>query len=150
MKRELLVSKDFWAGVVLIATGAFAVLIARDYPFGTVTRMGSGFFPIVLGGLVVLFGVYQLVKGLKSIDRIEGGWSLRAIIVLPLSLALFGFLMDRAGFVPALAVLTFGSAAAGSEFKLVEIVGLTILLTAFSAAVFVWGLGLPYPLLVGL
>ena len=66
--------------------------------------------------------------------------------MLPLALALFGFLMDRAGFVPALVVLIFGSAAAGSEFKLVEIVALTVVLTALSVAVFVWGLGLPYPL----
>ena len=54
--------------------------------------------------------------------------------------------MDRAGFVPALAVLVLGSAAAGGEFKLVEIVALAIVLTGLSVAVFVWGLGLPYPL----
>ena len=47
---------------------------------------------------------------------------------------------------PALAVLVLGSAAAGGEFKLVEIVALAIVLTGLSVAVFVWGLGLPYPL----
>jgi len=150
MKLEFLDSKDFWAGIALIATGALAVLIARDYPFGTVVRMGAGYFPTVLGGLLVLFGVYVLAKGLRSVEKVEAGWSLRAMIVLPLSLVLFGFLMDRAGFVPALVVLIFGSAAAGREFRLVEIVLLTALLVALSVAVFVWGLGLPYPLFVGL
>jgi hypothetical protein len=150
MKPGFLDSKDFWAGLMLIGVGTLAVVLARDYPLGTVVRMGPGHFPVGLGAVLVLFGIYVLVKGLRSADKIEAGWSPRALIVLPLALALFGFLMDRAGFVPALAVLTFGSAAAGSEFKLVEIVGLTILLTAFSAAVFVWGLGLPYPLFVGL
>ena len=29
-------SKDFWSGVMLIAIGAVAVFIARDYPFGTI------------------------------------------------------------------------------------------------------------------
>ncbi len=149
MKLEFLDNKDFWSGLLLIALGAFAVFIARDYPFGTVVRMGAGFFPVVLGGLLVMFGLHVLVRGLRGIDKIEAGWSPRAMIMLPLSLALFGFLMDRAGLVPALAVLTFGSAAAGREFKLLEIVGLTIVLTGFAVAVFVWGLGLPYPLLVG-
>ena len=149
MKPAFLDNKDFWAGLMLIAVGTLAVVLARDYPLGTVVRMGPGYFPVVLGALLVLFGIYVLVKGLRSADKIEAGWSLRALIVLPLALALFGFLMDRAGFVPALVVLVFGSAAAGSEFKLVEIVALTVVLTALSVAVFVWGLGLPYPLFAG-
>jgi hypothetical protein len=144
-----LANKDFWAGVVLITIGTLAVLIARDYALGTVLRMGPGYFPTLLGGLIVLAGIYVLVKGLRSVDRIEGGWSLRALIVLPLSLVLFGFLMHRAGLVPALVVLIFGSAAAGSEFRLVEIAALTVVLTALSVVVFVWGLGLPYPLFTG-
>ena len=149
MKPAFLDNKDFWAGLMLIAVGTLAVVLARDYPLGSVVRMGPGYFPVVLGALLVLFGIYVLVKGLRSADKIEAGWSLRALIVLPLALALFGFLMDRAGFVPALVVLVFGSAAAGSEFKLVEIVALTVVLTALSIAVFVWGLGLPYPLFAG-
>jgi hypothetical protein len=58
-------------------------------------------------------------------------------------------LMDRAGFIPALVVLVFGSAAASTEFKLSEVALLTLVLTIFSVAVFIWGLGLPYPLLAG-
>jgi Tripartite tricarboxylate transporter TctB family len=149
MKPEFLDNKDFWAGIVLITFGALAVLIARDYPFGTAVRMGAGYFPTVLGAVLVLFGIHVLVKGLRSVEKIEAGWSLRAMIVLPLSLALFGFLMDRAGLVPALAALIVGSAAGGNEFKLVEVILLAALLIAFSVAVFVWGLGLPYPLFVG-
>lgn len=150
MKLEFLDNKDFWAGVVLISTGALAVLVARDYPFGTAVRMGAGYFPTILGAVLVLFGIHVLAKGLRSVEKIEAGWSLRAMIVLPLSLALFGFLMDRAGLVPALAALIVGAAAGGSEFKLVEVILLAVLLIAFSVAVFVWGLGLPYPLFVGL
>ena len=148
MRLGFLGAKDFWAGLLLIAIGTAAVLVSRDYPLGTMLRMGPGYFPTLLGGLLVLFGMYLLVKGLRSAERIEAGWSLRALIVLPLSLALFGFLMDRAGLVPALAVLVLGSAAAGREFKPVEVVLLGAFLIAFSVAVFVWALGLPYPLLV--
>jgi len=148
MRLEFLGNKDFWAGLVLTAVGVAAVLIARGYPLGTMIRMGPGYFPTLLGALLVLFGMYLLAKGLRSAERIEPGWSLRALIVLPLSLVLFGLLMDRAGLVPALAALVIGSAAAGREFKLVEVVLLALLLVAFSVAVFVWALGLPYPVLV--
>jgi hypothetical protein len=150
MRLGFLGAKDFWAGIVLIGVGATAVLVSRDYPLGTMLRMGAGYFPTLLGGLLVLFGLHLLAKGLRSAERIEAGWSLRALIVLPLSLALFGFLMDRAGLVPALAALVLGSAAAGREFKPLEVVLLAAFLIAFSVAVFVWALGLPYRLLVGL
>jgi hypothetical protein len=64
-------------------------------------------------------------------------------------MVLFGLLVERAGFVPALVVLVVGSAAAGREFRLGEVVLLTAVLTALSVAVFAWGLGLPYPLFRG-
>ena len=63
---------------------------------------------------------------------------------------LFGILMEYAGFVPALLVLIVGSALAGSEFKLGEVLLLAGGLTAFCVALFIWGLGLPYPLFVNL
>jgi hypothetical protein len=139
-------NKDFWAGLMLIAIGAAAVFIARDYAFGTALRMGPGFFPIVLGGILILFGVYMLANGLREGEKIEGSWSLRALVILPLSLVLFGVLMERAGFVPAMLVLIFGSATASTEFRVVEALLFSVGLTALSVAVFVWALGLPYPL----
>jgi hypothetical protein len=145
----LLISKDFWSGVMLIAVGIGAVVVARGIPFGTALRMGPGYFPTILGGVLALFGLWLVAKALRHSDPIEGGWSLRALIVLPLSLVLFGVLMDRAGFIPALAVLIVGSAAASREFKLVEVAALTVFLVVFCVAVFVWGLGLPYPLFAG-
>ena len=57
--------------------------------------------------------------------------------------------MEWVGFVPALVVLVFVSAASGREFKFVEVLLLTALLTVASGALFIWGLGLPYPLIKG-
>jgi putative tricarboxylic transport membrane protein len=148
MNPSFLENKDFWAGVMLITTGAATMIIARNYAFGTTLRMGPGYFPTVLGGLLILFGLYLTVAGLRSNDRIEGSWSVRAMIMLPLAFVLFGVLMTYAGFVPALIVLIFGSALAGPQFKLLEVVALTVALTALSVVLFVWGLGLPYQLIV--
>ena len=146
----LLGNKDVCAGLLLIVIGAGAILVARDYPFGTALRMGPGYLPVMLGALLILFGVAILAAGLRRGERISGSWSLRALIVLPLSLVLFGLLMQHAGFVPAMLVLIFGSAAAGTEFRFVEVLLFALGLTALAVAVFVWGLGLPYPLLTAL
>jgi Tripartite tricarboxylate transporter TctB family len=143
-------SKDFWSGVMLVAIGAAAVFIARDYPFGTALRMGAGFFPVVLGVVLILFGLYFAERGLHDSARIEGSWSPRALVVLPLAFVTFGILMEHAGFVPAMLALTVGSAAAGSEFRIGEVLALSVLLTALCVALFIWMLGLPYPLIIGM
>jgi multisubunit Na+/H+ antiporter MnhF subunit len=143
-------SKDSWSGLMLIAIGAAAIVLARNYPFGTALRMGAGFFPVVLGVVLVLFGLYFVARGMRSPDRIEGTWSLRALVMLPLAFVLFGLLMEHAGFIPAMLVLIVTSAAGGTEFKLGEALALSVLLTAIGALLFVWALGLPYPLIAGM
>jgi len=55
MKLTLSNNKDIWSGLMLIVIGAAAILVARNYPFGTALRMGPGFFPVVLGGLLIVF-----------------------------------------------------------------------------------------------
>jgi predicted MFS family arabinose efflux permease len=149
MKLNLCSNKDFWAGIMLIAVGAGAVTIARGYRFGSALKMGPGFFPTVLGWILILFGVAIMATGLVSREQIKESLSVRALILLPAALLLFGVLMKFAGFVPALAALVFCSAAAGKEFRLWEVFLLTIGLTTLSVSLFIWGLGLPYPLIKG-
>ena len=151
MNLEFLERKDFWSGVMLIVIGGGALFIARNYQFGSSLRMGPGYFPTVLGALLVMFGVYFAIQGLRSgAEKLEGTWSLRALIVLPLSLVLFGLLIDRAGFIPAMLALIIGSAAASTQFKLVEVLLFSAFLTAMCVIVFVWALGLPYELIAGI
>jgi hypothetical protein len=147
MTLECRNNRDFWAGMTFFGIGAVTIFIARHYQFGSTLRMGPGFFPILLGVTLILFGIYIMIKGLRRNEKIQGNWSVRALIALPLATVLFGFLMERAGFVPALLVLGLGSAAAGGEFKWGEAVLLTVFLTVLSVALFIWGLGLPYSLI---
>src|SRR5262245_10300206 len=148
MWSNLFGSKDFWAGLMLVALGGATVMIARAYPMGTVLRMGAGFLPTVLGQILVVFGAILVIRAARSTDRIEPNWSARALIVIPVTLVMFGLLVEQIGFAPSLLMLIIGSAAASSEFRLLEAVGVGVVLTALCVAVFIWGIGLPYPLLV--
>ena len=151
MKLEWRTNKDLWAGLHYIAVGAAGWWFALDYPFGSALRMGPGYFPIVLSALMILMGIYVLALGLrKEHEKIQGNWSIRALIVLPLGTVIFGWLMEEAGFIPAMAALIPVSAAAGRDFKWVEVILLTIGLTIACALGFIWGLGLPYPLIKGM
>ena len=150
MKFDWRHNRDFWAGVCYIGLGAVAMWIARDYPFGSALRMGPGYFPSVLGGIMIAFGIAVVLMGVKNNERIKPGFSLRALIVLPLATVVFGVTMEHAGFIPALLLLIPVSAAASKEFKWVEVGLLTVGLTIMSLAIFIWGLGLPYPMIKGI
>ena len=150
MKVELRNNKRFLSGLMFIGIGALAMFIARDYPMGSALRMGPGYFPNVLSGVLVLFGIGMLAKGVLNPERVEGTWSLRALTILPLATVIFGLLMEHAGFVPALVVLILIAAYAGTEFRITEVLALAVGLAIGCWALFIWGLGLPYPLFVGM
>ena len=150
MKRDLLNNKDFLSGVMFALTGGIGWWMALDYPFGSTLRMGPGYFPSVLSGIMFASGIYFMLLGLRSAEMVKGNWSIRALVVLPLATAIFGFLMEEAGFIPAMIGLVIVSAASGREFKWGEVIALTIGLTVLCAVGFVYLLGLPYPMIKGL
>ena len=150
MKVSLHDNKNFLSGLFFIGTGGLGIFMAQDYPMGTALRMGPGYFPIVLSGMLILFGIYCLIQGLLNPEKLKHNWSPRALLILPIATVVFGLLMEHAGFIPALIVLIFISAYAGSEFKFWEVLVMAIGLTIGSWALFIWGLGLPYPLIVGM
>ena len=149
MKR-LFDNKDFLSGLHFLFLGGIRWWMARDYPFGSALRMGPGYFPTVLSVIVVIAGIWFLIKGMRSDEIVKGNWSIRALIVLPLATCIFGILMEEGGFVPAMIGLCIVSAASGKEFKWLEVILLTIGLTISCAAGFIYGLGLPYPMIKGL
>ena len=149
MKLDL-PKKDVWAGLMLIVVGSAAMFIASGYRFGSALRMGPGFFPTLLGAMLIVFGICIMMQGLRSSERIQENLSIRALILLPLSLVIFGLLIETTGFIPSIVALIFLSAAAGKEFKIVEVLFLTVVLTVASTALFIWGLELPYPMIKGL
>lgn len=147
VKPDLRNNRDFIAGLLFVVLGALAIVLARDYPFGTTMRMGPGYFPTVLGGILLLFGVYVLARGVRSGDKVKGEWGWKPLALIAVSIVLFGVLLDRAGMIPASVATLFAAAAAGRDFRFKEVVVLAVVMTALSVAVFLWGLKLPYPLL---
>ena len=145
-KPDLRNNKDFLAGLLFLTLGVLTVFFARGYPMGVAARMGPGYFPTVLGGLLCLFGLYIMIRGIRSGDTVRGTWGWRPLGMITLSLVSFGFSMEKLGLVPALVLLFFIAALAGREFRFKEVLLLAILMSAFAAAVFVYGLQLPYPL----
>lgn len=146
MRAQLADNKDFLSGLLFIFIGGIGFYIALSYPFGDVLRMGPGFFPRILSIILIAFGVVTMIRGVRSGQKVQGAWGWFPLALLTAALILFGWLMEHAGMIPALIVLFFVTAYAGHEFKVKEVLILTAIMCLFATAVFVWGLGLPYPL----
>mgnify|MGYP000911012765 CR=1 FL=1 len=139
-------NKDTLAGAVFVLFGALALVVARRYEAGTLLDMGPGYFPRVLGALLVLLGLWIAARGLRAGGPARAAWAFRPLAILTLAMVLFGLLVERVGLVPAMGVLVFASAAAGPEFRFREVAVLAALMCLFSVAVFVWGLNMNFPL----
>jgi hypothetical protein len=135
--------KDFWSGVMFCGFAVVAILAARGYSSGTAGKMGPGYFPLLLGGLLAALGAILIGRSL-----VVSGESVARFHVVPLAMVaaavcLFGVMIEPLGLVLSLAVLTLLSAFAGAQFRLLETVALAAALIVFSVGVFVYALGLP-------
>jgi hypothetical protein len=140
--------KDFWAGLLYVFFGGAAVIIARDYGWGSASRMGAGYFPTVLGYLLLLFGTVSIVRAFISKGEQIGAIAWKGLAFVTAGTVAFGLLLRPAGLVIALVALILVSAAGSAKFRL-EWLGaaLLALLVTFCGLVFVKGLGLPVQLL---
>ncbi len=142
------IGKDIGAGAVFIAFGLAFAVGASGYALGTPLRMGPGYFPLVLGGLLVLLGVLTLVKGFTAPDEGELGpvpW--RSLGLLLGAIVVFGFAVRGLGLLPVLFVTTFLAALAGFRITLVTALITAAGLTALCYLIFVLALQLRLPLL---
>jgi hypothetical protein len=134
---------DFWCGLLFIVVGIAFMVLAREYRFGTPARMGPGFFPTVLGGILAALG---LSLALPALVRDGPGLSrpaLRPALAILIAIVVFALLLAPVGFVIASGALILIAAFADPDLRLLESIGLTLFLIAFSVVIFVLALGLP-------
>lgn len=138
--------KDFCAGLFFTAFGLASVWIARGYPMGTARRMGAGYFPIVLGGVLAVIGLVITVKSLLGEREPFSRLSWRPLLLISVSIVLFGLLIDPLGLILTTVVLVLVSGLAGFSFRWLESLALGGVLAVACAALFVYVLGLLIPL----
>lgn len=139
--------KDFWSGLMFIGFGLFFMVWSlTHYQMGTAVRMGPGYFPTVLGGMLTVLGAIVIAGSLVARGESVPQFHLRPLIFVSVAVVLYGYLMKPLGLVGSTAALVFVSAYGGHEFKWKEVTILFVILFVFSWLVFVKGLTLPFPL----
>ena len=138
--------KDFSAGLMFIAFGSAGIGMAQAYPFGTAARMGPAYFPTLISGLLITFGVFVALRGLVVEDHKLGTFHFKSLFLVLASVVLFGFALERLGLIVAIFTLVVLASLGGTEFRLRRVLVLAAILAVGSTLVFIYGLGLQIPI----
>jgi putative tricarboxylic transport membrane protein len=134
--------KDLVAGLMFIGIGIASIVIASNYTLGTAARMGPGYFPRILGILMILLGAIIALRSLRVTGPPLPGWKWRPVLVVLGSVLIFGLVVDRLGLVLSTIMLIMMSSAASVEFRPKEAAISGVLLAVLAVGVFVIGLKL--------
>jgi hypothetical protein len=148
--------KDFYSGIMYMGVGGAFAVGATTYNVGTGARMGPGYFPLMLGIVLLLLGGLITFKAMvvetENGDKV-GKWAWRPLrYVLGANLA-FGVLLGglpsiklpAMGMIAAIYALTIIASMAEDGFKLKPVLILATVLSIGSYLAFILLLQLQIP-----
>lgn len=167
----LKVRRDVYGGLLMIAFGSASIEAGIRYKPGTLTQMGSGFFPLMLGAALVLIGLLiilakprpeplaaQSLGETPSLDaRSETGeptqpanevgrFDGRSWLCIIAGLLAFVWVGKYGGLLPATFLVVFLSALGDRSNTLKSALILAMIMCAIAVGVFWWALKMQFPL----
>lgn len=147
--------KDFAAGLLYILLGLGAMTFIGEGELGTLAQMGPLYFPKIVGACLALTGAAVLVKSLSfrstDADKAERftlrAWRPMPVLVILGSAVIFALTLLPCGFLLSAFLTVFASTLAHPSFAWKRSVLLAAGLTALTALIFVYGMGLSVTLL---
>jgi predicted outer membrane lipoprotein len=148
--------KDFFSGLMFAIIGGGFAWGATSYSIGTGARMGPGYFPLLLGILLAILGVftifYSLVEHTEDGDKV-GKFVWRPIVYVLGANVAFGILLaglpslgvPAMGLIVAIFALVIIASKAGDVFDLKEVLILATVLSVGSYLAFIVLLKLQMP-----
>jgi hypothetical protein len=139
--------RDILAGGVFIVIGVAFATGSLAYRLGSPLEMGPGYYPLLLGGILVGFGVIVVVKGfIAGEGEPVGDVDWRAVVLVTAALLFFGLTIRGLGLVGAMFGASVLGALARSETSLRDVLFISVGLTVLCVAIFVFALQLRLPL----
>lgn len=138
---------DLASGAIFVAFGAYFALEAMNYQFGTPFRMGPGFMPVLLGGVLIALGLAVVAKSFGKTDE-EGAapWPWRGIVLVLGTIIFFAATIRGLGFLPVVLVAGFATALSSRRNNLLSALVISVGLCLLCYLIFVVGLGMIVPL----
>lgn len=149
-------SQDFYSGLLFCIVGGAFAWGATSYEVGAAAQMGPGYFPLMLGLLLMALGAAITAKafgGASAGIQDIGPWAWRPLLCILLANVLFGVLLvglpsiglPAMGMWVAIVVMTVVASMARKGFSFKESVVQGVILAIGSYLIFVLGLNLQFP-----
>jgi hypothetical protein len=148
--------QDFWSGLMFMAFGIAFAWGATNYTVGEGARMGPGYFPLVLGCLLTLIGLFIVFEAM--VVETEDGEKIGKFAWKPLgfiigSNVVFGLCLGgipklgipALGLIVGIYALTFIASMAGDEHRNKAVLVLATVLAIMSYFAFIVLLKLQFP-----
>lgn len=140
--------QNFAAGLSLIGLAIFALWASSDLSQGTLRAMGPGMLPRTIAILIGLCGAALVVVSFFKEGEPLERWHLRGPFFVCIALLAFAATVRTVGLAVAGPLLAILSGFASPETRIKELIVFAIAMTAFSVALFKYGLNLPIPVLI--
>lgn len=128
---------------MLFGLGLVFVIGALDMEIGTAAQMGPGYFPLVVGSIVVFLAVLIVVKAMLDAD-VKVKFEIRSFAAIAVGVAAFAFLTPILGILPAVFVTVLTSSLADSRLRIKMKVVLALGVCTAVWLIFILGLQLPF------
>lgn len=149
--------KSFVTGLLYIAFGLGSSVVSTDYTLGNLARLGPGYFPLILGILLVVIGLIVSLRTLGTGDELDDperklalfDESFPILVWIIASVVLFGLMLKSLGLIPSVVLLVVISGLASHDRSFSRIALSAAIITLLSVLAFKYGLGLMLPLWPG-
>lgn len=133
-------------GLVTLAGAAAMYHSMTEFSLGSAARMGPGFFPALVGGLLALCGILIMIPALLRAGPMPV-FELRPLFWISLSILAFGLLVIPFGLIPAILVQTVLSGISDRKLSLKGSLILGVCLSVGAVLIFKVGLGVILPII---
>lgn len=138
--------RDALGGGLVTLSGAWAMHHSLTaFNIGTAARMGPGYFPALVSGLLILCGLLILIPALLRAGP-RPVFEFRPLFWISLSVLAFALLLIPFGMVPAIIVQTLLSGISDCKLSWKGSLILAVSLAVGAALIFVVGLGVVLPI----
>ncbi|SDG83132.1 tripartite tricarboxylate transporter TctB family protein [Pelagibacterium luteolum] len=138
--------KDLASAAMFLAIGSYFTLEALNYDIGTPFRMGPGFMPVALGGVLIVLGLIVALTAFRGPDTDEPTpFPWRGLVLILGTIVFFGATIRGLGFIPVVFLSALATAFSSRANNPIAAVIIAVSLCALCLLIFVVGLGLLVP-----
>lgn len=144
-------TKGHYGGILMMLVGGATLSLSLEYRVGTLRSMGPGFYPAMLGVLLIVLGgalaavsIQEATVARNERRKSQPEW--RAWGCICASLIAFVLVGKYGGLLPASFLVVFISALGDRQNTLKSALILAVILCGISILVFAWALKIQLPL----